>query len=62
MKKMTLQIFILVLIAGIVGIVGEIVLKYNIDRLADNYKIITEKYVEDRICMNNIRNLTYRHQ
>lgn len=62
MKKMTLQIFILVLIAGIVGIVGEIVLKYNIDRLADNYKIITEKYVEDRICMNNISNLTYRHQ
>lgn len=62
MKKIPFRIFITVLIAGIVGIFGEIILKYNIDRLSDNYRMIANEIVVNRQYTTQINLLAYQHQ
>lgn len=62
MKRISFRIFITVLIAGIVGILGEIILKYNIDRLSDNYRMIVNEVVVNRQYATQIDLLIYQHQ
>lgn len=61
-KRNTIQIFIAVLITGIIGIAGELILTYSIDRLSENYKEITQNeiIISEYVC--EIESLMYRHQ
>lgn len=62
MRHIPLKIFIIVLIGGIIGIVGELVLKNDIDRLSDGYQVIVDKYFQNLADNSEIRNLMYTHQ
>ena len=60
--KIPTKIFITVFIAGIIGIVGEIVLKYDIDKLSENYNEISSEHIVNRDYINDISVKLYRHQ
>lgn len=62
MKHIPLKIFIIVLIGGIIGIVGEFVMKYYIERLSIGYQIIVDDYFSTLSTNSEIRNLMYTHQ
>lgn len=62
MKHISLKIFILVLIAGIVGIAGVGILKSDIDLLSGNYRVIIDEHSENINTTNEIRLLLYKHQ
>ncbi|MBR1736971.1 MAG: HD domain-containing protein [Firmicutes bacterium] len=62
MMKIPTKIFITVFIAGIIGIVGEIVLKYDIDMLSENYNEISSEHIVNRDYINDISVKLYRHQ
>lgn len=62
MKGITLKIFITILFAGLIGIIGEIILKYDIDRLSENYTVITDEYSVNTAYTYEISRLLYRHQ
>lgn len=62
MKKIPMRIFIAVLVAGIVGILGEIILKYDIDKLSENYVVIVEEYAANESYMSTLNTLLYKHQ
>lgn len=62
MKKIPFKIFITILIAGIIGILGEIILKYHMDKLLDNYEEIIYEHTVNRDYMNDIRVMLYEHQ
>ncbi|MBR1738385.1 MAG: hypothetical protein IJ736_15505, partial [Firmicutes bacterium] len=62
MMKIPTKIFITVFIAGIIGIVGEIVLKYDIDKLSENYNEISSEHIVNRDYINDISVKLYRHQ
>ena len=62
MQKISLKIFISVLIAGIIGIVGELTLKYSIDMLLLNYTEIINEHITNRNYINDINRLLYEHQ
>lgn len=62
MKRIPLKIFIVVLLAGIVGISGEILLIRNVNRLSYHYQVIVEEHDTNRIYMTKISSLAYRHQ
>lgn len=61
-KGIPQKIFVVVLISGIISIIGELVLMYNISRLSSNYKIIVDEHTINRIYMSDISALAYRHQ
>ncbi len=62
MKHIPLKIFLIVLLSGIIGITGQIILTYDINRLSDGYKIIVDEYFKDLADNNEIRILMYTHQ
>lgn len=62
MKHIPLKIFIIVLIGGVIGIVGEFVMKYYIERLSSGYQVIVEDYFNTLSTNSEIRNLMYTHQ
>lgn len=62
MKHSPFKIFIIVLISGIIGIVGEIILKYDLERLSSGYQVIVEDYFTTLAENSEIRNLMYTHQ
>ena len=61
-KAIPVRILITVLIAGIVGVIGEFILNYNMNRLMDGYTEITETHQVNRSYMSDISGLLYRHQ
>lgn len=62
MKNIPLKIFIMVLIAGIIGIVGVSVLTIDITMLSDTYKEIINEHTENLKTTSNIRAMMYKHQ
>ncbi len=62
MKHSPFKIFIIVLISGFIGIVGEIILKYDIERLSSGYQVIVDDYFTTLTENSEIRNLMYTHQ
>lgn len=62
MKHIPLRIFIIVLIGGIIGIVGEFSMKYYIERLSSGYEIIVDDYFNALSTSSEIRSLMYTHQ
>lgn len=61
-KRISLKILILVLITGIVGIVGMLIMKYNVSGMARNYEVIVEDNVDNSLHMTKISSMMYRHQ
>lgn len=61
-KRIPQKIFVMVLIAGIIGMLGQSVLMYGISSLSRNYKVIVDEHTVNRIYMSEISTLTYRHQ
>lgn len=57
-----LKIFLTVLFAGLVGIMGEIILKYNIDRLSESYTEMVGEHFVNITYADDISVLLYRHQ
>lgn len=62
MKKAPIKILIIVLIAGLVSIFGELVLSTFMNRVSDQHSDIMSEYVENREYMAKISNLVYEHQ
>lgn len=62
MKGIPRKIFISMLTAGLIAIMSEIVLKYDIDRLSENYAEITEEHSVNIDYMHEISGLLYKHQ
>lgn len=61
MKKATFRIFITVLITGLIGILGEIYLKYNIDRISDNYQLIVNEIIVNQQFTTRIKLYANQH-
>ena len=62
MKHISLKIFILVLIAGVLGIAGVIILNNDVGLLSDGYRTIIDEHSENLNCSSEIRSLLYKHQ
>ena len=62
MKSLPFRVFIMVLTAGIIGIAGVLILKYNINKLSHNYQVIIEEHNENRIYMEQLSQLLYQHR
>lgn len=62
MKHIPFKIFIIVLVGGIIGIIGELFLKYDIERLSSGYQVIVDDYFSTLSTNSEIRNLMYTHQ
>lgn len=61
-KRISVKIFITVLIAGIIGIAGVMILKYDIDKLSENYRRIIDEHSVNRSYVSDISDLLYQHQ
>ncbi|MDO4166231.1 MAG: HD domain-containing protein [Eubacteriales bacterium] len=62
MKGIPLKIFFVVLLTGLIGIAGEIVLKYDIDQLSYNYNKVALKGMENQEYSLKISTMMYQHQ
>ncbi len=62
LKSIPIKIFVTVLLAGVISIVGEIALKYSIDKLSENYTEIIEEHSVNNAYADDISVLLYRHQ
>ena len=62
MKRIPLRIFIIVLITGIIGVMGMVVLKYNIDKLSNTYHIIMDEHAVNQDYMKKIMTHLYQHK
>ena len=62
MKRIPLRIFIIVLITGIIGVMGMVVLKYNIDKLSNTYHIIMDEHAVNQDYMKSIMTHLYQHK
>lgn len=62
MKNITLKIFLIVLLCGLIGITGQIILTYEIGRLSEGYEVIVDEYFKNLNENNEIRVLMYTHQ
>ena len=60
--KIPLRILVALIIAGSVGIAGEIILKYNIDSLSEKYRLIVDEYFINQQYMYEIKALMYQDQ
>lgn len=56
------KIFITVLLAGVISIVGEIALKYSIDKISESYTEVIEEHSMNNAYADDISVLLYRHQ
>jgi CHASE3 domain sensor protein len=61
-KRISLKILILVLIAGIVGILGMAIMKWNINSMEKSYELLVVDNVENGLHMAKISSMIYRHQ
>lgn len=62
MKRIPLRIFIIVLITGIIGVMGMILLKYDIDKISGTYHEIMNEHVVNQDYMKSITSHLYQHQ
>ena len=62
MKRIPLRIFIIVLITGIIGVMGMVVLKYNIDKLSNTYHVIMDEHAVNQDYMKSIMTHLYQHK
>lgn len=62
MKGTPLKIFWVVLLTGLIGIAGEIILKYDIDQLSLNYNRVAVGVMKDQEYSLRISSMLYRHQ
>ena len=61
-KRIPFIIFVTVLVAGIIGVVGMSILKYDIDNLSKNYKQISDVHFVNKESITHLSNLIYNHQ
>lgn len=62
MRGTPFKIFIAVLMAGLIGIVGEIFLVYHMNRLSDGYSEIISEHIVNSGYIKDISGLLYKHQ
>lgn len=62
MNNIPLRIFVMVLIAGIIGIVGVSILTIDITVLSDTYEVIINDHTKTLETTSDIRALIYKHQ
>lgn len=62
MRGTPFKIFIAVLIAGLIGIAGEIFLVYHMNRLSDGYSEIITEHIVNTEYIHEISGLLYKHQ
>lgn len=60
-KRIPFQMFILNLAAGIVCIAGMLIMRYNLNEIADSYEQKIEMSISDRLDMSNICRQMNRH-
>lgn len=60
-KRIPFQMFILDLAAGIVCIAGMLIMRYNLNEIADSYEQKIEMSISDRLDMSNICRQMNRH-
>lgn len=62
MRGIPLKIFCVVLLTGLIGIAGEIILKYDIDQLSSNYNNVAVDIMKEQEYSLRISALLYQHQ
>ena len=62
MKGIPFKVFIMVLSASIIGIIGVLILKNDIDKLSRSYQEIVEEHNVNRSYMEQISQLLYQHR
>lgn len=62
MKGIPFKVFIMVLTAGIIGIIGVVILKYDIEKLSQSYREIIEEHNVNRSYMEEISQKLYQHR
>lgn len=62
MRGIPLKVFIMVLTASIIGIIGVVILKGDIDKLSQNYREIIEEHNVNRSYMEEISQKLYQHR
>lgn len=60
-KRIPFKIFIFILFAGIAGISGMLIMRYNLDIISENYKQTMEGSLKDRVNMYDLCRLMNRH-
>lgn len=61
-KSIPFRVFIMVLLASIIGVAGVLVLKNDIDNLAESYREIIEEHSVNRAYMEQISQFLYQHR
>ena len=61
-KRIPFRIFLLVLLAGIMGLIGIFIMRHNIVKISENYERLMEENLRDRFDMSELSNLMYSHQ
>lgn len=61
-KGIPFKVFLMVLVSGIIGITGMIIMKYDIDKLSENYREIIDDHSVNRAYMSKISALLYENQ
>lgn len=62
MNKTTFRIFVSVLLTGIVGVIGMLVMSYDIGTMSYYYDKMSEEHYVNREYMTDIRTMLYEHQ
>lgn len=62
MKRIPLKIFCVVLLTGLIGIVGEFVLQYNVNQLSTTYNNVALNVMQEQESALRISALLYQHQ
>lgn len=60
-KRIPFQMFLLTLFAGIVCILGILIMQYNLDEIMENYQQNVEENLTDRLAMSDMCKLMGRH-
>lgn len=61
-NSIPLKVFFMVLFAGVIGVAGMIILKYDIDRISESYREIIDEHSVNRAYMAKISALLYKNQ
>lgn len=62
LRRIPVRIFIVVFITGMIGITGILIMRYEVSRLMENYRVVMDEHVNNREVMSQILALIYKHR
>lgn len=62
LRGMPIRIFVVLLVTGLIGIAGILIMRLEVSRLTENYRVVMDEHVEKREVMSQILTLIYKHR